>query len=123
MYKGIVKENEEAYRKTQLTELEDLAALIASREYGADVGEKSNASVDSLVKILTAQSLANMTLKERVTQISNALIQTANDQKLKSNVRKYINENEDKTVNAEGMSNEPEPRSPRSERERENEIK
>ena len=114
MYKVIVKENEDAYRKTQLTELEDLAALIASREYGADIGEKQNSAVDNLVKILPLQSLGNLTLKERVTQISDALIQTANDKKLKDNVRKYISQNEDKTANLEGMSNEPEPRSPRS---------
>ena len=55
-------------------------------------------------------------MKERVSQISKALIQAADDKKLKENVKKYVKENEEKTINVEGMSNEPEPRSPRSEK-------
>ena len=37
VYKGVLKDNEKAIRKSQLCELENLAGLIAAREYGADV--------------------------------------------------------------------------------------
>lgn len=117
-----MKDNQKAIRKSQLVELEDLAALIASREYGADVGEKSNATIDNLVKVLTSSSAANMTLKNRVSQISEALTKVADDKRLKSSIRRYLEENQDKTAVVESMSIEPEPRSPRSEKEREKQI-
>jgi len=56
VYKEIALENEKLIRKTQLSELEDLASIIAAREYGADLTATLNQSVDSLVKILTNPS-------------------------------------------------------------------
>ena len=35
IYQNVVQENEKSVRKFQLSELEDLATLLAAREYGA----------------------------------------------------------------------------------------
>lgn len=52
-----------------MVELEDLAVLLASREFGADIGETQNAVVDNLIKLLITQPVSNLSLKERVSEI------------------------------------------------------
>lgn len=121
VYKEIANENIKTMRKAQLLELENLASIIAAREYGADLGSSFNQSVDSLVKILINPS-RELTIQQRVAQISEALIKNANNDKLKAVVKAYLESNLERKIK-EDLSNQPEPISPRSEREREAEIK
>lgn len=118
IYKEIAAENEKIIRKTQLAELEDLAEIIAAREYGVDLPPKFNQSVDSLVKTLTTSS-RELTIKERVNQLAQALIDISNNKKLKVTVKDYIKSNPDLKIAGESFSSQPEPISPRSEKERE----
>lgn len=92
VYKEIAAENIKIIRKAQLSELEDLASIIAVREYGADLTANFNQSVDSLVKILTSTS-RELTIQQRVAQITEALIKSANNEKLKTVVKNYIESN------------------------------
>lgn len=54
VYKEIAGESEKIIRKTQLNELEDLAAVIAAKEYQLDLGFQLNQNVDNLVRVLTS---------------------------------------------------------------------
>lgn len=71
----------------QVAELEDLAAILALKEYGVDIGSPSNQTIDNLVKVLTTPTNADLTLQQRVSEIGNVLIQTAGNNKLKKNVK------------------------------------
>jgi hypothetical protein len=61
----VAVESEKTIRKVQLTELEDLAAIIAIKEFGADLGPSNNAHVDNLVKVLTAPTSHELSLQQR----------------------------------------------------------
>ena len=66
IYKDIAGESEKVIRKTQLAELEDLAGIIATREFGADLGNVFNQTVDNLVKILITSTSNDLNIKQRV---------------------------------------------------------
>lgn len=122
-YKEIAVESEKIIRKTQLAELEDLAHILAAKEYSVDLGAALNQNVDNLVRLLTT-STNDLSLKERVNEISSALLQAANNLKLKKNVREFVEANPDKRRDAVGTpSIEPEPLSSQSEKDREAELK
>jgi hypothetical protein len=50
----------------QQLELEDLAAVLAAKEFGADLGNSVNQSINTLVKILTCSSSSELSLQQRV---------------------------------------------------------
>ena len=70
VYKEIAGENEKLIRKSQLLELEEIAAMIAAKEYLVDLGFLFNQNVDNLVRVLTTPTSADLTLQERISEIS-----------------------------------------------------
>lgn len=96
IYKEIAAENEKIIRKAQLAELEDLASILAAKEYLLDLGLQSNMNVDNIGRILTTPTSADLTLKQRIEEISASLIEAASNSKLKKNIKKAVEENQDK---------------------------
>lgn len=102
-------------RKTQLVELEDLAGIIAAKEYAVDLGFLLNQNVDNLVRVLTTPTSNDLTFKQRIDEISTALTDNANNNKLKKSFKEFAQANENlQKPKPNASSNQPEPLSPRS---------
>jgi hypothetical protein len=57
------------------------------------LGAQFNQSIDNLVKILTNPSSSEITLEARVQEISNALVGSANNLKLKKAAQEFVQKN------------------------------
>ena len=93
LYKEIVADNAKSYKQWQLSELKDLAALLVAVEYGY---KQENAVISRLHKVLRGPSSGAMTLKERHEELAEAFNDFARNDKLKNNIQKYVDENQDK---------------------------
>lgn len=100
----------------QLAELEELANILAIREYGGDLGFLLNQNVDNLVRLLTTPTSGDLTLQQRVEEIATALTENASNNKLKKAAKEHVQNNQTKKIakGNEALSNKPEPISPQS---------
>jgi hypothetical protein len=90
---------------------------LAVKEFGGDLGQDLNQSMNGLVKILTSPSSADFTLQQRVDELGQALTDNASNAKLKKMIKEYIQNNSNKKSSKnlpESLSNKPEPISPQS---------
>lgn len=92
MYHEILADNKNSYRQWQLSETKDLASALAAHEYGI---KTENPSLEKLLKTLEKPSSNGLTLQERLSEISAALISVADDTKFKGKVAKFIEDNQE----------------------------
>lgn len=57
------------------------------KEYGVDLGFLLNQNVDNLVRVLTTPTSADLTLEGRIKEISNSLVESAGNNKLKKSIK------------------------------------
>lgn len=61
--------------------------IIGLKEYAVDLGFLYNQNIDNFVRVLTTPTSNDLTLGERVKEITNALTDAANNQKLKKSMK------------------------------------